>query len=220
MKRKLIVSLGIMAICVMMLSVMSFGAFDGYALRFNNQEILDGLIKVHTTAELKDGYTSFTSTAHDPNITYEFSDDDVLDADVYKYAVIRYKTTYKQDGLIGELFFTSETAGPGPDTRIIYSLNSEDEWTNQVINYGEKAAWAGEIKSLRIDYLQADNLPADATMDIEYIAFFETEAEANAFDGNFDGADENPPTFDSSVMFVFVALIALGGVVLKKRLAY
>ena len=56
-------------------------------------------------------------------------------------------------------------------------------------------------------------------MDIEYIAFFETEEAAKAFADDFDGP-ANPATSDANVIFVYVALVALAGIVVKKKLAF
>lgn len=221
MTKKVLTLAFVVILSLTIFSVMSFGAFDGYALRFNNQEILDKLALTNTTVELKDGYATLTSTQHDPNVIYKFEGDDVLNADKYKYAVVKYRTSYKQDGLISEFYFHSDASNyKHPDTHVTYAPTTDGEWVRAVINFGSLAAWAGEIKSIRFDYLEGSNLPADSALDIEYIAFFETEEAAKAFDDNFDAEPTNPETFDQSILFVYVALVALAGIVAKKKLAF
>lgn len=205
-------------ISVMVFSVSSFAAFDGYALRFNTQENLDKFVLTKTTLTLKEGYASFVTTGHDPNATYTFGEGDVLDADTYKFMVIRYRTNCKHASTLGEMYFASPSSEyDAGKTRITWNLNTEDQWVNEVIDLSGKADWAGNIKSLRIDYLEGPQLPADQRMDIEYIAVFKTKAEAEAFNGNFEGS--NPATGDSSVIFILIVFVALGAGVYKKKLA-
>ncbi|NLN04652.1 MAG: hypothetical protein GX166_07530 [Clostridiaceae bacterium] len=218
MFKKFLVLLMVVLISVSILSIGSFGAFNGYAMRFNSQEYIEKFNLTNTEIELKDGYVTVTSTAHDPNIEYTFSETDVLDADKYKFAVMKYRTTYQQEGMIGEFYFASDVSGYNhPATHAIFNLNSSGEWQRVVVDFSTFEAWTGNIKSLRIDYIEANNLPAGAAMDIEYIAFFETREEAEAFNDNFD---DNPPTYDQSVLFAFVALLGFAAVVFKRKLAY
>ena len=218
MSKKFIALLMVAVLSVAIFSISSFGAFDGYAMRFNTQEFLDKFNLTNTEIELKDGYATATSTAHDPNIEYTFSETDVLDADKYKFAVMKYRTTYQQEGMIGEFYFASDVSGYNhPATHAVFNLNSSGEWQRVVVDLSTFEAWTGNIKSLRIDYIEANNLPAGAAMDIEYIAFFATKAEAEAFTDNFD---DNPATSDQSVLFAFVTLLGFAAVVFKRKLAY
>lgn len=218
MSRKFFALFMVVVLSIAVLGIGSFGAFEGYALRFNNQEII-GKFKLRVTQiELKNGYATVTSTAHDPNIEYVFGEGDVLDADKYKFAVMKYRTTYKQDGMIGEYYFASDASDYNhPKTHVTFPLNSDGEWHRVVIDFSTFEAWAGNIKKLRIDYIEANNLPAGAAMDIEYIAWFETKAAAEAFADDFG---DNPPTSDHTVLFAFVTLIGFASVVFKRRLAY
>lgn len=218
MSRRVFALVMVIVISVMVFCVSSFGAFDGYAIRFNNQATLDKLALTNTTLTLKDGYTSFITTAHDPNAAYTFGAEDVLNADVYKFMVVRYRTNCKHNegSTVGEMYFHSPSSGYDPGkTRITWNLNTNDEWTNVVIDLSGRADWAGNMVSLRIDYLEGNSLPADQRMDIAYIAVFKTKAEADAFNGDF--GDTNPETGDRSVMFMLAVFFVLGTAVLKKK---
>lgn len=56
-------------------------------------------------------------------------------------------------------------------------------------------------------------------MDIEYVAFFATKAEADAFNGDFGGGN-NPPTDDVNVFFYTVALASLVTAFFKRKYLY
>ncbi len=194
----------------------------GYAIRFNSQNTISKLnpAYVNCTVELKDGYTRFTSTAHDPNAEYIFGEGDVLDCDTYKFMKIKYRTTCKHSGAIGEFYFQTAASGYALPTREIYSFNSDGEWHTAVLNFSDNTPWTGNLQKLRIDFIEGSSLPADQIMDIEYFAFFKTQGEADAFDGNFT-PETNPQTSDCSTVFVSVVFIALVAVVLfKKKLVY
>ena len=217
MFKKLYVITVIVALVLVLFAGSSFAAFNGYAIRFNNQTLLDKLNYTRTESELKGNYATFTSTAHDPNFEYVFSNDDVLDASAYKYVAIKYRTETDRTGMMGEIYFHSPTQGyKHPETHLTYSLASGNVWTKVVVNAGEKADWQGEMVKIRFDFIEASNLPAGESMDIEYVAFFKTQAEAEAFDGDFGDA-ASPGTADSSFLIVLLAATLAGTVILKKR---
>ena len=135
----------------------------------------------HMTTSMGDGYTTFTATENDP---YTWIKTPSCKPSEAKYAVIRYRTTasYK-----GEFFCSRSdnnamgTAG----TNQQWMWNPSGNWETIVI---ANEAWMNAKDSVTFDIFRIDPLEggvqAGASIDIQYVAFFSSEADANGF--NFD----------------------------------
>ena len=135
----------------------------------------------HMTTSMGDGYTTFTATENDP---YTWIKTPSCKPSEAKYAVIRYRTTasYK-----GEFFCSRSdnnamgTAG----TNQQWKWNPSGNWETIVI---ANEAWMNAKDSVTFDIFRIDPLEggvqAGASIDIQYVAFFSSEADANGF--NFD----------------------------------
>lgn len=100
------------------------------------------------------------------------------------FMAIRYRTTTKDVG--GEVFVGSVENSPnGRTDHIPYSYVSDGAWHMAVIDLRKSAdydAETGKVNYLRWDFLNSTKgLGGDATLDVEYIAFFQTKDEAVAY---------------------------------------
>ncbi len=135
----------------------------------------------HMTMTMGDGYTTFTATADDPYTWIQVPACKPCEA---KYAVIRYRTTaaYK-----GEFFCSrSDNGAMGtPGTNQQWVWNPSGNWETIVV---ANEAWMNAKDSVTFDIFRIDPLEggvrAGSSIDIQYVAFFSSEADANGF--NFD----------------------------------
>lgn len=131
--------------------------------------------------EFKDGYISFTALGDDPNVILT---PPTVTLDKLKYARIEQKTLSKRQGE----FYVDRSDGKKMGevgTNVKYTLNSTGEWATVITPCD---AWADADSSINISSFRYDpiqlNVTAGETIDVKYVAFFETEQEAIAF--NYD----------------------------------
>ena len=133
------------------------------------------------TVEMGDGYTTFTATANDP---YTWLQCPTAKPCEMKYAKILYRTTanYK-----GEFFCTRSDNGAmgSAGTNQQWKWNTSGEWETIVVDL---TAWKDAPDSVTFSIFRIDPLEggvkAGSSIDIQYYAFFTTEADANGFDFN------------------------------------
>ena len=128
---------------------------------------------------LGDGYTTFTATADDP---YTWIQTPACKPCEAQYAAIRYRTTAARKG---EFFCSRSDNGVmgSAGTNQQWNWNASGEWETMVVSMDAwKTAPASVTFSIfRIDPLQA-NVKAGESIDIQYVAFFASEADAKGFD--------------------------------------
>ena len=133
------------------------------------------------TVEMGDGYTTFTATANDP---YTWLQCPTAKPCEMKYAKILYRTTanYK-----GEFFCTRSDNGAmgSAGTNQQWKWNTSGEWETIVVDL---TAWKDAPDSVTFSIFRIDPLEggvkAGSSIDIQYYAFFTTDADANGFDFN------------------------------------
>ncbi len=125
-----------------------------------------------------EGYTTFTAKQDDP---YTWIQTPGCRPNQAQYAAIRYRTTAARKG---EFFCTRSDNGTmgTAGTNQQWDWNASGEWETIVVSMD---AWkdAGDnitFSIFRIDPLQA-NVVAGESIDVEYVAFFANEADANGF---------------------------------------
>ncbi len=136
---------------------------------------------MNMTVAMGEGYTTFTATANDPYTWIKTPSCKPCEA---KYAVIRYRTTasYK-----GEFFCSrSDNGAMGTaGTNQQWVWNPSGNWETIVVT---NEAWMNAKDSVTFDIFRIDPLEggvqAGSTIDIQYVAFFTSEADANGF--NYD----------------------------------
>ena len=101
--------------------------------------------------------------------------------EVPAFMAVKYRTTAKNTGC--EVYVGSVQKGPnGRSDRVTYRYTADGEWHIAVIDLRKAAdydAETGKINYLRFDFLYSDSsLSGTATLDVEYIAFFNSYDEA------------------------------------------
>lgn len=141
----------------------------------------------NVTISVENGVMKLALTGVDPLIWADLRKFDgklQFSLDTYKYMKIKYKAD--TNDTISELFFgTVQNLEKGEDiftgTRMLNLTLEKNKWDEKVFNMGQLSPqWTGTLAALRFDPIA--NYAANDTFYISYIAFFATEAEANAFD--------------------------------------
>lgn len=125
------------------------------------------------------GLITYTAKGSDPSF-YLYRDP----AEIAPFMAIRYRTTTR--GVGGEIFTGSVQTGPnGRSDRITYKYISDGEWHTAIIDLRKAADYDADtdkVNYLRFDFLHSDSgLGSTATLDVEYIAFFDTVDEASVY---------------------------------------
>ena len=122
------------------------------------------------------GFITYSAKGSDPSFfLYRES------TEVAPFMAIKYRTTAKNAGC--EVYVGSVQTGPnGRSDRVTYKYTADGEWHIAVIDLRKAADYnadTGKVNYLRFDFLYSDSgLSSTATLDVEYIAFFNTYDEA------------------------------------------
>ena len=144
---------------------------DAIQSTFNN--------KSNMTVSMGEGYTTFTATADDP---YTWIQTPGCRPNQAQYASIRYRTTAQYKG---EFFCSrSDNGAMGTaGTNQQWNWNPSGEWETIVVSMD---AWKDAPDSVTFDVFRIDPLQggvaSGASIDMQYVAFFATEEDANGFD--------------------------------------
>ena len=100
------------------------------------------------------------------------------------FMAVKYRTTAKNTGC--EVYVGSVQSGPnGCTDRVTYRYTADGEWHVAVIDLRKAADYdtdTNTVNYLRFDFLHADGgLSSTATLDVEYIAFFNSYDEAAVY---------------------------------------
>ena len=178
-------------------SMNSFAAEPGWIWRAAS----DGYINLSgLVAEDVDGiYTTFTANATDGYFYPGQGAGDLtaspslgaIDATTNKYAVIRYRTSAV--GAVGQML----AGNTAPDFQQNYfNYSADGQWHEDIIDLSIYSSWTGLIKWFRLDII--DNV-ASGSIDIDYLAFFATRADAEEYTGNVYTDPVEITTFHTSV---------------------
>lgn len=125
------------------------------------------------------GFVTLTPTGSDPNY-YLIRES----TKVAPFMAIRYRTSTR--GVEGEIFAASTGNSPnGRADRMTFSYIPDGEWHTAVVDLTKIPAY--DVKThtltyLRYDFFHSENgLPAGATLEVEYVAFFEAADEAAVY---------------------------------------
>ena len=104
--------------------------------------------------------------------------------EVAPFMAVKYRTTAKNTGC--EVYVGSVQSGPnGRTDRVTYRYTADGEWHIAVIDLRKAADYntdTNTVNYLRFDFLHADgSLSSTATVDVEYIAFFNSYDEAAVY---------------------------------------
>lgn len=137
-----------------------------------------------------------------------------IDTSVYKYMKIKYKKNDAVSNNVsqGYFFFLQEGAGYEYATNsLLWTYESTGEWNAQVYDLttlepfgvpsGSPSKWtdAGLVKKIRFNLFSSNDMAKQGDeMWIEYIAFFATEEEANAYGETIENPGDNGDNGDST----------------------
>ena len=135
------------------------------------------------------GYITLTATAEDP--FYSLTAGMVA----APYMLVKYRST-ATDGALAEMHIGNGGAANGLTDKVVWGLAAGD-WQHAILNIGELGDYnvaTNVLNHVRFDFFA--NYEAGATLDVEYIAFFNTEADAQAYaDGNMHKLPAEPQEF-------------------------
>lgn len=95
---------------------------------------------------------------------------------------VKYRTT--TTGVHSQVYTHSTSVGVQGGSATTFSLTCDGEWHLAIVNLmGRVSGFDGKIaKHFRFDFLNASVLPVDSYMEFEYIAFFNSEKDAQIFE--------------------------------------
>ncbi len=124
---------------------------------------------------MKDGYVTLSSIAGgDPYVTA--INLNTTDGPTAKFLAIKYRTTVNRDG---QVFISSASGWTGQGDNATFSYTSDGEWHLAVIDLNAVTALSGAATFLRYDFFTGGE---GESVDVAYIAFFNSEADAQAYD--------------------------------------
>ena len=135
-------------------------------------------------------YAHFVADGNDPCTGVTFSGaHTTMDPDAVKWATIKYRTVSEKDSggaaLTGQIY-VQPAQEPCVPINYVHSQN----WETLVLDLSGCSAWNSakytQTSSFRFDFLQGNNVQKGDSIDIAWIAFFENEADARAYDGTQD----------------------------------
>ncbi len=141
-----------------------------------------------TQTSCEDGFMKYVFNNTDPSYTHKFSTDS-FNVDSYPYVKYRYKLDLGSDEALkrqGQIFFHTDSSpamgSSGSGTYCYFEIVADGTWQTTVVNLSKIAnsAWKGNIDTFRIDPIAVSD-GNEYTGYADYIAFFETEEEANLF---------------------------------------
>ncbi len=147
-------------------------------------------VKAEENAE---GFTTISVTAADPQVM-------LIPAGTVpelsgKYIAIRYRTTATAP--MAE-FFVGSGAGPvAGTTEKTFNYINDGDWHLMVVDISGVQDMTGDINFLRFDVFNSDS--TELSIDIQYIAVFQSPEDAVAYDQIINPTPENSTSFDSDI---------------------
>ena len=143
-----------------------------------------------------------------------------VDTSQYKYMKIMYKASSNAKDTA--LLLVGPEGSYNHDISIKFTPNTSNNWVEEVYDLTSNTVWAdlGTVHQLRLNCFR--DLTAEGTIQdgdtfaVQYIGFFKTQAEADAY--NAPETEDNTATGDSLVLLasVFVVLVTFA-IVARKR---
>ena len=161
--------------------------------KFNNPEFVDkfyasGSVTIAFAQQDNESYIDVNSlgAADNCNFAWYIPEENRFELSDYPYVAIRYRSTH--NGTI-QFYPSITTTADGASGSLYRSMSMDSktgEWTKIVRHLtGGAGEWKGIIDYVRLDFMRYAAVKKD--IDIDYIAFFATEAEANAYAGEVEG---------------------------------
>ncbi len=136
-------------------------------------------------AAMGEGYITLTGTDTDAYVTAILPG--TTDAVTTKYLFIKYRTTHKD--LLGQVFTGSGMVWEGDQNKLNFPYEGDGEWHLLMVDLTPNETLTGNAGFLRYDFFQYGADPdtkEERSIDVQYLAFFESAEEAAAFDAAYD----------------------------------
>lgn len=190
----------IIALLLSLTMAQAFAA-DAKVFSFPSEEYIVGNINANA-AELAfdNGALKVTYTGDEhPLIWFKVESDQTFDASQYKFMKIKYNAN-TLDAYLRMFWgvFTNYPEHPGPNfdgSQMLDFEITQGKWTTTTVDLSKLLTnWNGQPSCLRFDFdpISAAFIEQGETFEIEYIAFFTTEAEAAAYNGAAAAGTESP----------------------------
>ncbi len=155
---------------------------------FENASVEDNLAyNQFMYASMGEGYITLTGTDTDAYVTAIVPG--TTDAVTTKYLFIKYRTAHKD--LLGQVFTGSGEIWEGDQNKLNFPYEGDGEWHLLMVDLTPNETLTGNAGFLRFDFFQYGADPdtkEEHTIDVQYLAFFETAEEAAAFDAAYEAA--------------------------------
>lgn len=146
------------------------------------------------SAAVTDNYVTLTCSGADPYVTA--IKPGTRDAVTTKLLAIKYRTV---DGSQGELFMGAGSGWTGTDDHLTYTYIPDGEWHLLLVDLSSLASLGRRnARYFRFDFFTEG--AAGRSIDVQYLAFFETTEQAETYDGLVSKKAANDSTFVSDVM--------------------
>ncbi len=187
MKRMLALLLALLLLSALLVLPVAADAPDESTVTFTYDfangldDYIDQGNKIQMSYENADGYVTFKAEGDDPYFRFRDGKEPTVTTDKLAYALIKYRTTA---AIAAGEFFTNRRSGAqwgGPGTHVTWEYRPDGSWHAALVDASE--VWGNTEDSLyafRLDPLASGAKSGD-TIDIAYIKFFATEADALAY---------------------------------------
>lgn len=164
----------------------SFYEGDTFAIRFNNYKIfrLNGVNATYgCSVMLYDKAALFRIWLSPAILSIHLEEVSYIDANVYKYMKIKYYANTSSKSSM--MYFATTDDGTVSGSRsIAFRRGDNRKWQEQIVDINQSGvSWAGKVNFIRFDLTTSYAQNQDEYIFIEYLAFFKTLEEAQAFGG-------------------------------------
>ncbi len=174
-------------------------------------EIADPNNRIQLSYENADGYVTFRSEGDDPYFRFSDGYEPNVTTENLAYAVMKYRTTAS---IASGEFFTNRHSGPqwgGAGTHVTWAYRNDGNWHAVVID--NTVAWGAttgdSLYAFRLDPL-ASGATAGDTIDIAYIHFFATKADAEMY-ARAEFPDDIPEETETDPAETYTVLFQVDG---------
>ncbi len=140
-----------------------------------NDPVHQGAYNNHCTSVMKNGYVTLTSHGDDPYVAVIPSG---TLTKATKTLVVKYRTT--STNTTGQYFVGSGANPQGRGDIVDIPYTADGEWHLAIVDLTGLTALSGDANYLRFDFFKGNS--ANLSIDVQWIAFFETEEEASIYD--------------------------------------
>ncbi len=168
----------------------------GAVMRFSDDEAESYFTPTgnQIAAQIEDNILVINITAgNDPNM-YLNASEDAATLRAEDYPVLLFKVKRSEGSpLTGQFFFnTTDFGGPSAAGAVSFPYEDTVDWQMVPVNLGSNTNYTGDIISFRYDPFSSTE--ADCTVEIEWIAFFQSMEAAKNFNGDFTQFETATPS--------------------------